>query len=184
MSQVTHSHYVTAQELERLAIPDANTELVRGHLVVREPPSTRHGRVQANLQYHVTAHARRISAGFVFGQDTGFKLQSNPDTVRGPDLAFVSKDRATDLPDRGFAALAPDLIAEILSPGDRPGEMLGRIGDFLEAGTQLVWVIDPERREARVYRSDGTVGFVGLDGELEGESVLPGFRCPLAEIFV
>ena len=184
MSQATQQPYVTAEQLESLHLPDASAELVRGQLLVREPPSTRHGRVQANLQYHVTVYVRRTNAGYVFGQDTGFKLRSNPDTVRGPDLAFVSSDREADLPDRGFAELAPDLIAEILSPGDRPGEMLSRVGDFLEAGTKLVWVIDPERREATVYRSDGSVGHVGPDGDFDGEPILPGFLCPLAEIFV
>ena len=182
MSEATQGHYLSARELERLHFPDSTTELDRGYLIVREPPSTRHGRIQANLQYHVTVAVRRTAGGFVFGQDTGFKLRSNPDTVRGPDLAFVASGRIADLPDRGFAELAPDLIAEVLSAGDRPGEMLARIGDFLEAGTRLAWVIDPERREARVYRSDGTVGLIGADGELDGEDVLPGFRCPLAEV--
>jgi Uma2 family endonuclease len=118
----------------------------------------------------------------VFGQDTGFKIQSNPDTVRGPDLAFLAGERATRIPDRGFAALAPDLIAEVLSPGDRPGETLAKVAEFLEAGTRLVWVIDPDRRQAHVYRADGTVAIVAAGGSLDGEEILPGFRCPLSEV--
>src|SRR2546430_1980150 len=83
----------------------------------------------------------------------------------------------------GYPALAPDLVVEILSPGDRPGEVLAKVADWLSAGTKLVWVIDPERRLARVYRSDGTETLVGADGALDGEDVLPGFACRLVTIF-
>ena len=81
-----------------------------------------------------------------------------------------------------YLELAPDLVVEVLSPGDRPGEVLAKVADWLSAGSQLVWVIDPDRRLARVYRQDGTEVTIGQGGELEGENVLPGFTCPLAAI--
>lgn len=71
---------------------------------------------------------------------------------------------------------------EVLSPGDRPGETLTKVGDWLEGGTRLVWVIDPERRFARVYRHDGTETAIGDDAVLDGEDVLPGFTCSLAAV--
>ena len=71
---------------------------------------------------------------------------------------------------------------EVLSPGDRPCETLAKVADWLEAGTRLVWVIDPERRLARVYRADGTETHLAAGDTLDGEQVLPGFSCPLAEI--
>jgi len=71
---------------------------------------------------------------------------------------------------------------EVLSPGDRPGETLTKVGDWLEGGTRLVWVIDPERRFARVYRHDGTETAIGDDAALDGEDVLPGFTCSLAAV--
>jgi Uma2 family endonuclease len=86
------------------------------------------------------------------------------------------------VPRRGYAALAPDLVAEILSPDDRPGEVLAKVGDWLDAGTKLVWVIDPERGDARVYRGDGTIAMIGPDDALDGEDILPGFTCQLLEI--
>ena len=70
----------------------------------------------------------------------------------------------------------------MLSPGDRPGEVLAKVADWLTAGTRLVWVVDPERRLARVYRHDGSETIVPADGALDGEDVLPGFVCPLAPI--
>ena len=97
-------------------------------------------------------------------------------------MAFVSAERATGISDHGFAALVPDLIAEVLSPGDRPGETLAKVAEFLEAGTKLVWVIDPFRRQAQVYRADGTMAMVEPDGSLDGEVILPGFLCSLSEV--
>lgn len=71
--------------------------------------------------------------------------------------------------------MAPDLAVEVLSPGNRAGEVHARVADWLNAGTSLVWVIDPVRRVARVYRADGTASVVYEDAALEGEAVLPGF---------
>ena len=79
--------WMTAEELLRLDIRDKSTELVRGRLVVREPPSTYHGRVQSNLNVLLGGFVRAHRLGAVFGQDTGFKIASDPDTVRAPDLA-------------------------------------------------------------------------------------------------
>ncbi len=173
---------MTAEELEQLSLPDRQAELVRGVLVVRELPGTWLGVVQENLAWHLGIFVRPRGLGRICGQDAGFRIRSNPDTVRGADVAFVAADRATLIPPRGFAAFAPDLVAEILSPGDRPGEVLAKVADWLVAGTRLIWVIDPERVEAHVYRSDGTVSVIARDASLDGESVLPGFTVPLRVI--
>lgn len=178
----TAGSLITAEELEQLSIPDKQVELVRGVLVVREPPGTWHGVVQENLAWHLGNFVRPRGLGRVCGQDSGFRIRSNPDTVRGADVAFVAADRATHIPPRGFAAFAPDLVAEIRSPGDRAGEVLAKVGDWLDAGTRLIWVIDPERIEAHVYRAEGTVSVIGADASLDGESVLPGFTVSLREI--
>ncbi len=172
----------TAGELERVSLPGKVTELVRGRLVVREPPGTRHGAIAANLTYYISDHVRRQGLGTVFAQDTGFKIASNPDTVRAPDVAFVARERAGGIPPRGYAELAPDLLVEVLSPDDRAAEVLAKVADWLAAGVRLVWVVDPERKEARVYRPDGSQALLGEFDALDGEDVLPGFSCPLAQI--
>jgi len=103
--------------------------------------------------------------------------------VRAPDIAFVRRERLPSSVPVGFPELAPDLVVEVLSPDDRPGETLAKVGDWLEAGARLVWVIDPQGRNARVYRADGSQTSVSEADHLEGEDVLPGFRCELASIF-
>src|SRR2546422_1703946 len=174
---------LTAADVERLSIPGKQVELVRGQLVVREPPGTWHGAVAANLAYHLGDSVRRGDLGLVFAQDTGFKIGSDPDTVRAPDVAFVARDRTGVIRARGYAELAPDLLAEILSPDDRPADVLGKVADWLGAGTKLVWVVDPERSEVRVYRQDGTLSILHAHESLDGEDLLPGFSCPLAQGF-
>ena len=173
---------LTADELLRLNIPDKRTELVRGVLVVREPAGYRHGEVAARLATVVANHVNAQDLGRVLAAETGFKLATDPDTVRAPDVAFIRRERLPDPPPRGFAALAPDLVVEVLAPDDRPGEVLAKVGDWLSAGCALVWVVDPIRQFARVYRADGSESFVAADDALEGENVLPGFSCALAEV--
>ena len=173
---------MTAEQLLETSIPNKCTELVRGVLVVREPPGGRHGSVTMNLTLQLCIHVQREAAGQLFAAETGFTLFRGPDTVRAPDIAFVRRERVPDPISVGYVDLAPDLVVEVLSPRDRPGETLAKVADWLEAGARLVWVIDPERRVARVYRPDGTESHLGDDGALDGEDVLPGFACILSGI--
>lgn len=178
---VSASSLVTAAELEHLHLPNKQVELVRGRLVVREPPGTWHGAISAKLLRLLGNFVDQQRLGAVFAQDTGFKIGSDPDTVRGPDVAFVRADQLDRVARRGYAALAPDLVAEVVSPDDRPAEVLAKAADWLGAGTRLVWVIDPQRSEARVHRADGTASVVPEDGVLDGEDVVPGFACELRD---
>ena len=172
---------MTAEELLHTNIPDKRTELVRGRLIVREPAGYRHGVVAMNLTLRLGQHVQLTGAGELLAAETGFTLFRNPDTVRAPDVAFVRRERVP-ADTQGFAELAPDLVVEVLSPDDRPGETLAKVADWLEAGVPLVWVIDSERRVARVYRPDGTQTNLSESDELSGEDVLPGFRCALKAI--
>ena len=176
------SALLTADELFRLSIPDKRVELVHGVLVVREPPGYLHGDVTARLTTRLMNHVEAHSLGRVVAGDAGFKLRSAPDTVRGPDIAFLSSARVPDPRPVGYLALAPDLVVEVLSPTDRAGEVLAKVADWLNAGTRLVWVIDPERRLARGYRADGSETVVTANESLDGEDVVAGFSCLLASI--
>jgi len=173
---------MTAEELLHVRIPNKRTELVKGVLVVREPAGGRHGRVVMELARRLANHVEAQGLGAVYAAETGFTLARHPDTVRAPDVAFVRRERLRDPDTTGFPDLAPDLVVEVLSPGDRAGEILAKVADWLSAGTRLVWVVDPERRLARAYRHDGGETIVTVDDALDGEDVLPGFACPLRSI--
>ncbi len=173
---------MTADELLRLNLPNKRTELVKGVLVVREPAGFRHGEVTVRLTKALVNFVDAGNLGSVVAAETGFKLATNPDTVRAPDLAFVHRDRLPEPPPAGYAPFAPDLAVEVLSPDDRPGEVLANVADWLSAGCRLVWVVDPVRRLARVYRADGSESLVTQRDVLDGEDVLPGFSCQLSAI--
>jgi Uma2 family endonuclease len=83
----------------------------------------------------------------------------------------------------GFIEMAPDLAVEVLSPDDRRREVLEKVGEFLDAGTRLVWVLDPEQRSAAAYRSLTDVRRLAENEALDGEDVIPGFACVLGDIF-
>ncbi|HEV8398293.1 MAG TPA: Uma2 family endonuclease [Gemmatimonadales bacterium] len=164
---------MTAEELLRANIPDKRAELVKGVLVVREPAGHRHGRVAGELFRVISNHVHVHALGAAYAAETGFTLARHPDTVRAPDVAFVRRDRIPSPEPIGFGEFAPDVAVEVLSSGDGPGETLAKVADWREAGTPLVWVIDPERRLARVYRHDGTETTIDGEGQLDGEDVLP-----------
>ncbi|MGQ0643708.1 MAG: Uma2 family endonuclease [Gemmatimonadaceae bacterium] len=174
--------FLTEEELLHLNLPNKRTELVRGKLIVREPAGFRHGVVAGRLYEAITRHVTSSGLGVVVAAETGFTLFRDPDTVRAPDVGFVARERVPDPLPRGFAALAPDLAVEVLSPDDRAGDVLEKVADWIQAGCRLVWVVDPERRLARVYRRDGSEAMIGADDSLGGEDVLPGFACPLTTI--
>ena len=115
--------------------------------------------------------------------DSGFTLARNPDTVRGPDVAYVSRERwAGPLPD-GYGEFAPDLVVEIRSPSDRVGAVLAKVGEWLDAGSRIVWVVDPSRRLVTVYSADGSQAVLGNEDVLDAGNLLPGFTFAIAELF-
>src|SRR5437764_1175526 len=140
---------MTADQLLLTSIPDKRVELVRGVLVVREPAGYRHGRVAMNLAFLLSKHVEHTAAGQVVSGDTGFKLASDPDTVRAPDVAFISRERLPHPQTRGFPALGPDLVVEVLSPDSRPGETLAKIRDSLEGGPPRAPATPRDRRTRR-----------------------------------
>ena len=176
------THLVTAERLLSTSIPDKQVELVRGRLIVHEPPGYRHGRVAHRVAMRIEDFARVQHLGVVVAAETGFKLAAKPDTVRAADAAFIARHRVpTDEP-LGYLPIAPDLVVEVLSPSDRAGDIQSKVSDWLNAGTRLVWVVDPVRCRAVVYRADASVALLSENDALDGEDVLPGFSCPLADI--
>ena len=160
-------------------------ELVDGEIRV-SPAGGRHGQVTLELGARLLIHVRTHRLGLVLDSSTGFRLAgrtAGEHDVRSPDLGFVAAGRLPqDRAPVGFLELAPDLAVEVLSPDDRRRELLEKVGEFLDAGTRLVWVIDPEARRAAVYRSLTDVHQLAEDGILDGDEVVPGFSCPLREI--
>ena len=141
-----------------------------------------HGKTSMALVALLGPHIRQHRLGHVFGPDTGHRLPSG--NVRCPDVSFVRAGRfPNEVVPTDWVNLSPDLTVEVVSPSDRLRWILDKVGEYLEAGVPLVWVIDPQKRRATVYRSLVDVRQLGPDDDLEGEDVVPGFRCRLGDLF-
>jgi Uma2 family endonuclease len=183
MSTVATKSRYTPDDL--LNMPDGDLyELVNGELVERNvglESSWIGGEVQARLR----DYSREKEQGWVFPADASYQcFPFDPTLVRKPDVSFIRRGR---LPGDKLPAchcrIAPDLAVEVVSPNDLAEEVETKIQEYLNAGVRLVWVVYPESRIVHIFRQDGTLAAVRADGELDGEDVIPGFRCPVSSIF-
>jgi Uma2 family endonuclease len=171
---------------EMLKLPDSERyELVDGHLV--EPNvSTLSVFVEGMIHARLLQHCQHEGAGWVFPSGNLYRcFPWRPRLIRKPDASFIRADRLTieQLNEESWTTIAPDLAVEVVSPNDEAEDLEGRLHDFLRAGVRLLWVVYPKARTARVLRPDGTGGQLGEDDALDGEDVLPGFRCRLGDLF-
>jgi Uma2 family endonuclease len=173
----------TANELFEMPYDGFRYELVKGELRKMSPSGGEHGAVVWNLSSLLAPHVNNLGQGF--GAETGFKIASDPDTVRAAGIAFVRRERIpeTGIP-KNFWPLAPDLVVEVVSPGDTYNEVEEKVEEWLAAGVRAVWVCNPNRRGVSVYRSMTDVTRLSEGDELDGGEVVPGFRCKVSEIFV
>jgi len=181
----TTTQLTTADELFMMPKDGFRYELVKGELRKMSPAGSEHGVIIMNLGAPLTLHVKAKQLGVVFGAETGFKIATNPDTVRAPDIAFVRRER---IPESGipkkFWPGAPDLAVEVVSPGDTFDEVGEKVEEWLKAGVSAVWVVNPKLRNVTVYRSLTEVVTLSEKDEIEGQEVVPGFRCMVSEIFV
>ncbi|HMD33411.1 MAG TPA: Uma2 family endonuclease [Vicinamibacterales bacterium] len=183
MAQGTRT--ITADEL--FWMPDDGFhryELVAGQLRTMTPAGSLHGVVGMRLAVALGAYVDQHELGVLFAADTGFKLASNPDTVRAPDVAFVRRERipATGIP-RTFWPGAPDLAVEVLSPTDERSEVNEKIADYLAAGVAYVWFVEPSSRRVTIHQRNAPPRVLGEADTLDGGDLLPGFRYPLSKLF-
>jgi Uma2 family endonuclease len=158
-------------------------ELVRGEVIELPPPTKIHGVVSINVAGHLWMYARQVKRGYITTNDAGTLLERDPDTVRGPDVAyFTDAHRFQDLHPK-YGEHPPVLAVEVLSPDDRVNRVLQKVDDYINNGVQVVWLVDPDHRTVRVYRPGHPPQTLYADQEIDGGDALPGFRCPLVEFF-
>ena len=174
---------MTAEELFTLPEGEMQYELVRGQL--REVPMAgwQHGSVEVNIIAILVTDRVARTVGRTVSGDTAFVLARDPDTVRIPDVAFVRHERLPPPLVSGRAALAPDLAVEIHSPNDRPGEVQRKVADYFAAGVKFVWLVDPDEQTVEVWTPGGLDRRCTATETIDGGTVIPGFRCPVARFF-
>lgn len=183
---ITKEQIVTADELLTLSQQDENRyELIEGVVAMMSPAGSIHGDLALNLGARIRIYAEDHDLGRSFAAETGFLLETSPDTVRAPDASFVRTERlpAEGLPKSYFPG-APDLAVEVVSPNDRASDVQEKVQDWLRHGTLLVWVVEPASETVIVYRADGSATVLQKGDVVDGEDVLPGFSYSLDRLFV
>ena len=150
------------------------------------PAGGEHGYLALQIAAELRNYVKANKLGRVYTAETGFKISSDPDTVRTPDAAFVRRERVEKAGlVRGYWPGAPDLVVEVVSPNDTHSEVIGKALAWLEAGTRMVIVVDPERHTVTVYRSRDEIRVLTADAgdTLDGADVVPGWKLSIAELF-
>ena len=179
---------VTLQQLPdisaRLSANGQRCELVEGELTEMAPAGGLHGRIANSIAFLLTRFVREGELGWVFAAETGFVLHRDPDTVRAPDVAFVSRERlGTDAVPSGFIELAPDFVVEVVSPSDSASGVQAKVEDWLQAGTRLVWVVYPETTSVAAYPSLQQVQVLSEGDTLGAAPVLKDFSVAASDLF-
>ena len=175
---------LTAEQLLEMSNDGFRYELIKGELTKMAPAGHTHGRIIINISTPLDTHVRVNQLGLVFAAETGFQLASNPDTVRAPDVAFVHAENIKpDLDPRVYWPGAPDLAVEVISPGDIYTEVEEKVFDWLEAGTQMVIVVNPRKRVVTVYRSLTEIVVLTENDVLDGYGIVPNWSLPVKNIF-
>ena len=181
---VTTEKLLTAEDLHHLSSQGVRGELLRGVLCETMPAGIRHGKTVANLTILLGAFVKPHGMGTIVASDAGFLLEKEPDTVREPDVAFISAHRLPpdqDVP--GYFEGPPDLAVEIASPSDSPRQLFDKARMWISFGVPLVWTVDPEARTLDVHQPNQPLIRLSTDDLLDGGQVLPGFTCTVADLF-
>ena len=180
----TTTKLMTADELLMMPDDGFRYELVKGELKRMPPTGKEHGGVTMELAAPLHLYVKLNKLGQVYAAETGFKLESDPDTVRAPDIAFVSAERLQSRGrTEGYGEGAPDLAVEVLSPGNTKREIAEKVEDYFAAGARLVWIVNPKSETVTVYRSLTDIVTLTEKDTLDGGEVVPGFQIPVSEIF-
>ena len=184
MTTAAKPKLLTADDLLRLSGEGVRGELIRGVLSETVAAGGQHGEAAIALGGEIRAHIRPRRLGRVGGTDAGVLLERNPDTVREPDVFYISAERLPlEVRVNGYYEVVPDLVAEVVSPGDRPAEVHDKIQMWLRYGVRLALELNPQTRTITAHYPDGAYKVFNENDTLDGSEVLPEFACPVRDIF-
>ena len=183
----TATKLLTAEEYAHLEDLPGPTELVRGEIVEWDYPFPRHGEVCVELGFQIKSYTREKQLGHVVSNNVGFLTERDLDTVRGPDVAFISFQKIPPGPfPQGYLNVIPDIAFEVMSPSDRWSEVLKKVSEYLGAGVDVVCVLNPETETVQIFQDKSNKE---SGNSLSGEELvafpeqLPGFECPAKQFF-
>jgi len=182
--RVQTDHLWTAEDLLDFQNSPWQHELIQGVLYRMPPTGDEHGYLAGNFFGWLFQHVKTNQLGELFAAETGYVVQTNPDSVIAPDCSFISKNRwSTDQLTGKYLRNAPDLVAEVVSPNDRPREVQEKVERWLQFGVSAVLVIDPKSQTVTVHQSLDQKTIYELHNTVDLNFVVPGFSLPMRHLF-
>ncbi|MEH1804273.1 Uma2 family endonuclease [Nostoc sp.] len=153
----------------------------KGELIIMSPVGGESGNREADLIIDLGIWNRQTGLGFTFSSSTIFKLPNGADL--SPDAAWIQRERwqaLTPEQRRKFPPIAPDFVIELRSATDDLEILRSKMQEYMDAGVQLAWLINPQQQQVEIYRQKQDVEVRNLPTQLSGEDVLPGFSLSLS----
>ncbi len=175
---------ITAEDLFEMSSRVGRSELIEGELIHMSPASFEHGSVTMRLSWRIAQFVDEHDLGEVLGAETGFVLRRNPDTVRAPDIAFVTKARVKKVGTvRAYWPGCPDLAVEVVSTSDSFSEVEAKALAWIDGGCQVVWVVDPKQKNVTEYRSSTEIRILKGNDRLKAPSLLNDWSVEVEKLF-
>lgn len=181
-STIPTTRLITGEELAHR--PDLNPcELVEGKVIPMSPTNWKHGYYVSELTGHLLRFVKKHKLGSVLTGEVGIYVRRAPDTIRAADVAFISHKRLAQVQSESYLDVAPEVVVEVISPGNSWQEMRQKMEEYFGIGVEWVWIVEPEPEQVLVYHTPTDLKAVPKDDVLRGEGVLDGFALPLADLF-
>lgn len=176
---------LTAEEFAQRSATENREELERGRVITLPPPAKRHGQIGSKIIRSLWEFLNEHDRGHPICNDTGVVTRRQPDSVRGADVSFYPylETPAGPIRETGYGEVPPEVVFEVVSPGDRWSEIVKKVGEYLGCGVATVVVLDDKRQTAHVYRQDDPAEILEADAELRLGGTLEGFRERVGRFF-
>ena len=178
------THPLTADALLAMSSTIGRSELLDGELIRMSPAGFEHGSITLKLAWPIARYVEEHQLGIVCAAETGFPLKRNPDTVRAPDLAFVSQTRVDQVGTvKGYWPGCPDLVAEVVSPNDKYSEVQAKALAWIEAGCRVVWIVDPKQKQVTEFRSETLIRVFTVKDRLAASEIFGDWSIEVGKLF-
>lgn len=176
---------ITAEEFARMPDSGVPCELVRGEIVEMNPPKPRHGQICAKIVYCGMRYNETHDCMHVLSNDAGVITERDPDTVRGPDVWFLSYAKVAKGPldDDNDLDVVPNVVFEVVSHFDRWDDVSAKVNEYLTLGVSAVCVLEPQLGSIQVFSPDRSSRTLTSEDTLEFPAILPGFSVPVVQFF-
>ena len=175
---------LSAETLYAMSSTAGRAELVEGELIRMSPAGFEHGSITLRLTWRIARHVEENNLGVVCAAETGFLIARNPDTVRASDLAFVTQARIDEIGSvKGYWPGCPEMVAEVVSPSDTDSEVQAKALAWIEAGCQVVWIVDPKQKHVVEFRSETAIRVFTVKDRLSAPDLFGDWTIDVAKLF-